>query len=151
MKGKFLTLLLLTAVTVSASAQKTLVDGLQHDVPGQGTVRIIRDARLDSLIGTSYDVTVNSQIKALGYRIQVYAGNNTREARSKALEAEEYIRQNFPGLPVYVAFKSPRWLCTAGDFLSYEEAFEQMRRIKAKSTYKGLLILPNQEINIPLY
>lgn len=150
MKGKVLSVLLLILALVPASAQKTLVDGLEKDIPGQGKVRVIRDARLDSLIGVSFDVTQASQIKATGYRVQAYAGNNTRDAHEQANKVRDYIHERFPELPVYVNFRSPRWLCTVGDFLYYEEAYEVMRQLKAKTPYKGLLILRNQEINLPL-
>lgn len=150
MRGKVLSVLFLFLALVPASAQKTLVDGLEKDVPGQGKVRVIRDERLDSLIGFSFDVTQASVIKATGYRIQAYAGNNTRDAREQATKVQAYIREHFPEYPVYVEFKSPRWLCTVGDFLYYEEANEVLRRLKAETSYKGLIILRNQEINLPL-
>ena len=62
----------------------------------------------------------------------------------------EALRTNYPDLPVYTGFKSPRWLCTVGDFLYYEEAYEVMRKLTKETPYKGIIILPNQEIQIPL-
>lgn len=144
--GLFL-LFLLSALSVVAQKQ-TFVEQLEEDVPGQGCINIECDARLDSLIGHCVEDTEAGQIKAIGYRIQVFAGNNTREARSKAQEAETYIKINYPEFPVYTVFKSPRWLCTVGDFLHYEEAYDVMRTLKKDTPYKGVIILRNQEINL---
>lgn len=143
-------LFVLLLLTVTAGAQQTLVDHLEREVPGKGIIKVDRDARLDSLIGTTMNYQAGTLVKATGYRIQVYAGNNTRHAKEQAQETEKFIRMNYPQLPVYTLFKSPRWLCTVGDFLYYEEAYEVMRKLKRETPYKGLIILRNQEINVYL-
>lgn len=146
--GLLLFLLLFTAL---AGAQDiTLVQVLERDVPGKGQIRIERDARLDSLIGTVSDVESGTKIKARGYRIQVFAGNNTRASKERANEADRYIRSKYPDLSVHTEFKNPRWLCTVGDFLYYEEAYETLRKLKKETPYKGMIILRNQEITVPL-
>jgi hypothetical protein len=141
---------ILLLITVSAGAQKTLVDNLERDEPGKGTIRVERDARLDSLIGSYFHVDSDDKIEVTGYRIQVYAGNNTRSARTQAGEVEKYLKSNYPQLSVYTVFKSPRWLCLVGDYLNYEEAYETMRLLKRETPYKGLIILRNQKILISL-
>lgn len=142
-------IVLASVFAMPAQAQKvTLVDLLEQDVPGEGKVTIEADARLDSLIG--YVSDSDTPLKAIGFRIQVFAGNNTRDARSSALQAESFIRENYPDLPVYTLFKSPRWLCVVGDFLTYEAAYEVMRQLKHDTPYKGMIILRNQEIKISL-
>lgn len=150
MRRLFLTLTLIAASLTVVAQSETYVDFLEKDIEGEGTVRVERDVRLDSLIGHPAQNILEEQMKAVGYRIQIYAGNNTRDARSKAQEAEAYIRENYPELPVYTLFKSPRWLCTAGDFLYYEEAYDVMRKLKKETPYKGVIILRNQEINVSL-
>ncbi|MBR4810386.1 MAG: SPOR domain-containing protein [Bacteroidaceae bacterium] len=145
--GFIVFLLLFTAL---ASAQTTLVQELERDVPGKGKIRVERDARLDNLIGVVSEAESGTKIKASGYRIQVFAGNNTRASKEKANEVDRYLRSNYPDLPVYTGFKSPRWLCTVGDFLYYEEAYEVMRKLKKETPYKGIIILRNQEISIEL-
>ena len=113
--GLLLFLLLFTAL---ASAQNTtLVQVLERDVPGKGQIRVESDARLDSLIGTVSEAESGTKIKAKGYRIQVFSGNNTRASKEKANEADRYIRDKYPDLPVHTEFKNPRWRCTVGDFL----------------------------------
>jgi len=141
-------LLLFTAL---ASAQeRTLVQELERDVPGKGQVRIESDVRLDSLIGTVSDAESGTKIKAKGYRVQVFSGNNTRQSKERANEVDKYIRSRYPDLPVHTEFKNPRWRCTVGDFLYYEEAYETLRKLKKETPYKGMIILRNQEITIPL-
>ena len=145
--GLLLFLLLFTAL---ASAQTTLVQELERDIPGKGQIRIQSDERLDSLIGTVSEAQSGTKIKARGYRIQVFAGNNTRASKERANEVDRYIRSKYPDLPVHTEFKNPRWLCTVGDFLYYEEAYETLRKLKKETPYKGIIILRNQEITIPL-
>ena len=145
--GLLLFLLLFTAL---ASAQTTLVQELERDIPGKGQIRVESDVRLDSLIGTVSEAQSGTKIKARGYRIQVFAGNNTRASKERANEVDRYIRSKYPDLPVHTEFKNPRWLCTVGDFLYYEEAYETLRKLKKETPYKGIIILRNQEITIPL-
>ena len=144
-------LLFLFLFTALASAQQTtLVQVLEREVPGKGTVRIESDARLDSLIGTVSEAESGTKIKAKGYRIQVFAGNNTRASKERANEVDRYIRSKYPDLPVHTEFKNPRWLCTVGDFLYYEEAYDVLRKLRKETPYKGMIILRNQDITIPL-
>ena len=148
-KVGILSILLLFTVLASAQ-QRTLVQDLERDIPGKGQIRIESDVRLDSLIGIVSEAQSGTKIKAIGYRIQVFAGNNTRASKEKANEVDKYLRAKYPDLPVYTGFKSPRWLCTVGDFLYYEEAYETMRKLKKETPYKGIIILRNQEIRVPL-
>lgn len=137
--------------TALASAQQTtLVQVLERDVPGKGTIRVESDIRLDSLIGTVSEAESGTKIKAKGYRIQVFAGNNTRASKERANEVDRYIRSKYPELPVHTEFKNPRWLCTVGDFLYYEEAYDVLRKLKKETPYKGMIILRNQDITVPL-
>ena len=136
--------------TALASAQTTLVQELERDIPGKGQIRVESDERLDSLIGTVSEAQSGTKIKARGYRIQVFAGNNTRASKERANEVDRYIRSKYPDLPVHTEFRNPRWLCTVGDFLYYEEAYETLRKLKKETPYKGIIILRNQEITIPL-
>lgn len=147
-EGLFLLLLLFTALT--SAQNRTLVQELERDVLGKGKITVEADVRLDSLIGVLSEAHAGDKIKATGYRIQVFAGNNTRSAKEQAIQVAEYIRSNYKDLPVYTDFKSPRWLCTVGDFLYYEEAYEVMRKLKKETPYKGIIILRNQTINVEL-
>ena len=75
--------------TLLSVAQNNIVKSLERNVPGQGKVNIHQDARIDALIGTEYTPTTTDEkkdIKAAGYRIQVYAGNNTRQVISQIFQ-----------------------------------------------------------------
>lgn len=150
MKKTGLIVFLLLFTVLASAQQTTLVQVLERDVPGRGTIRIESDVRLDSLIGTVSEAESGTKIKAKGYRIQVFAGNNTRASKERANEVDRYIRSKYPDLPVHTEFKNPRWLCTVGDFLYYEEAYDTMRKLKKETPYKGIIILRNQDITIPL-
>ena len=150
MKKTGLTVFLLLFTVLASAQQTTLVQVLERDVPGKGQVRIERDERLDSLIGVVSEAQSGTKIKAKGYRIQVFAGNNTRTSKERANEVDRYLRSKYPDLPVHTEFRNPRWLCTVGDFLYYEEAYETLRKLKKETPYKGIIILRNQDIIVPL-
>ena len=68
--------------------------------------------------------------KVTGYRVQVFAGGNSRNDRIKAEATGSEIKALFPGVPVYVHFYSPRWICRMGNYATYEEAYEVLTRVK---------------------
>ena len=140
------------SLTVSAQ-QKNIVDELQKTAVGQGTVTIHQDAGIAALLGSAYVKGDNSEepkvLKARGYRVQVYAGNNSRIARQEANDMAENIKKEFPDLSVYAFFQPPRWLCRVGDYRSIEEADASMRRLKATGKFKEVSIV-REQINIPL-
>ena len=88
-------------------------------------------------------------LRTSGYRVQVYAGNNTKRAKDEAYAVAAQVKDAFPELPVYAFFNSPRWLCRVGDFRSIEEADAVMRRLRATDVFKETAIVRDQ-INIPL-
>ena len=68
--------------------------------------------------------------KVNGYRVQVFAGGNSRNDRIKAERIGSEVKAQFPGVPVYVHFYSPRWICRMGNYRTYEEAHEVLTRVK---------------------
>lgn len=66
--------------------------------------------------------------KMAGYRVQVFAGGNSRRDRIKAERIGSEIKGLFPSEPVYVHFYSPRWICRMGNYRTYEEAHEVLER-----------------------
>ena len=138
---------------ISASAQVNIVDELQKERVGQGTVTVHQDAAISALLGSVYVKDVNETepkvLKSRGYRVQVYAGNNSRVARQEANDMAELIKTEFPELPVYAFFQPPRWLCRVGDYRSIEEADASMRRLRATGKFKEVSIV-REQINIPL-
>ena len=85
--------------------------------------------------------------KINGYRVQVFAGGNSRDARIKAERVGKEINALFPGEPVYVHFYSPRWICRMGNYRTYEEANERLRAVK-KLGYSSAIIVKGK-ITVP--
>jgi len=137
---------------LSASAQRNIVSELQKNKVGQGTVTIHQDARISAMLGNVYVKGTDAEpkvLKARGYRVQVYAGNNSRIARTEANEVADKVKQEFPEMSVYAYFQPPRWLCRVGDYRSIEEADAAMRRLKSTGKFKEVSIV-REQINIPI-
>ena len=148
---KKLSLLILSFVLIGASAQaQSIIKSLERTVPGQGKVTIHQDPRIEALLGVERSsIGEQKVIKTTGFRIQAYAGNNTRAAKNDAYGVAARVRQYFPELAVYTSFNPPRWICRVGDFRSIEEADAVMRKLKATGVFKEVSIVKDQ-INIPL-
>ena len=82
-------------------------------------------------------------VKVAGYRVQVFAGGNTRKDRVKAERIGSEIKSLFPGVPVYVHFYSPRWICRMGNYRTYEEAHAVLERVK-NNGYQSAIIVKGQ-------
>ncbi len=64
--------------------------------------------------------------KITGFRVQAFAGGNSRKDRQQAERVGDNIKSNFPDQPVYVHFYSPRWICRVGNYRTYEEAHQML-------------------------
>ncbi len=77
---------------------------------------------------------VETQKKAIqkitGYRVQAFAGGNSRKDRLTAESIRNNIKSQIPNVAVYVHFYSPRWICRVGNFRTYEEAHQMMVRLQ---------------------
>lgn len=78
--------------------------------------------------------------KVTGYRVQAFAGGNTRADKQRAQQIGDAIKMRYPDQPVYVHFYSPRWICRVGNFRSYAEAGRMLSAVK-KMGYKGATIV----------
>lgn len=150
---RYIIILFFLSLGLSAFAQQNIVESLQRNRVGEGTVTIHQDPKITGLIGTIHTKsTVGGEQKTLksrGYRVQVYAGNNSRIARNEANNMATKVKGEFPDMPVYAYFQPPRWLCRVGDFRSIEEADAAMRRLRATGIFKEVSIV-REQINIPL-
>ena len=86
--------------------------------------------------------------KVDGYRVQVFAGGNSRNDKIKAQRTGNDIKQSFPELPVYVHFYSPRWICRVGNFRTFEEANNILHQIQEMG-YKQACIVSGK-ITVPI-
>ena len=78
--------------------------------------------------------------KIVGYRVQAFSGGNSRLDRQKAEQASTAIKMKYPGQPVYVHFYSPHWICRVGNYRSFEEASEMLRKVKALGYHQACIV-----------
>ena len=129
---------------------------LQQKEVGKGTVRLHHDADIEALLfgrrqaaWTTKPLILNNaardtvvalsdsllmgfgrKVRINGYRVQVYAGGNSRDAKNRAYQMEAQVKNCFPDQPVYTRFVSPRWICHVGDFRTREEALELLQDMR---------------------
>ena len=78
--------------------------------------------------------------KVTGYRVQVFAGGNSRKDRLKAERTGDHIKSLFPDEPIYVHFYSPRWICRMGNYRTYEEAHEVLKKVKQMGYQSAIIV-----------
>ena len=89
---------------------------------------------------TSNRKKVMKGYKVDGYRVQVFAGGNSRNDRLKAERTGNEIKSLFPDVPVYVHFYSPRWICRMGNYRSYEEAHQVLSRVMSLGYQSAIIV-----------
>ena len=159
------------AVVAMPLAAQTYTEKLTRQVPGQGTVRIVQEAAITRLVngtpaanqqprpatpnagvqpahtqgtdGNSAEAEARPvrKMKANGYRIQVYAGGNSRESRKEAQRMAGKVKSYFSDLSVYTHFQSPRWICRVGDFRTIEEANQVLHELRETNQFDEALIV----------
>jgi hypothetical protein len=117
---------------------------LQAQEPSEGKLRIIQDARVDTLI-THYTKYNETYPGIEGWRIEIFfeAGNYSKKL---AMEAKAEFVQKHPEVPSYLIFQQPYYKVRVGDFRSKMEAEELLRSIE--SDYPQAFVVVD-EINFP--
>lgn len=87
-------------------------------------------AHVDTVTTNSGKKMVVGGTQVDGYRVQVYAGGNSREDKRTAQRIGAEVKALFPDQPVYVHFYSPRWICRVGNFRNQEEAAELLQSLR---------------------
>lgn len=131
--------------TGNLCAQENLVKRLETYTPGEGKVSIKQDPKIEALLGAK-STSGAEALKIPGYRVQVYAGGNSRSSKMEAERVASKVKQLFPDLQIYTLFIPPRWLCRVGDFRSVEEADAMMRRLRNAGGFKEVSIVKDQII-----
>lgn len=72
----------------------------------------------------------------IGYRVQIYSGNNSRGAREKAYAAGRMFKGSYTNIPVYVHFVTPHWTCSVGNFQNLEDARRFLAQIKSSGRFR---------------
>lgn len=158
------------------AAQETFTRHLTRYNAGEGRVILYQDAEIEALVNgittatnsaskantsatkpaskiiaktdtIAADSTFNiHRVRVNGYRIQVYAGGNNREAKSEAYRMAALVRSTFDDVQVYTHFVSPRWICRVGDFRTYEEATDMLRRMRETGKFREASIVKSKII-----
>lgn len=149
--GGVVTMLFLAPIVPAAKAQqeRNIIERLTKTKPGEGTVRIVQDARIAALIGqrgegNQIETDGGKQyIRSKGYRLQLYMGNNPKKSKTEVFNMEKAVKAVYPNISTYVTFNSPFWKLKVGDYKSWEEADRMLREFKEqhKSISKEVFII----------
>ena len=140
------------------SPQYSIFDALEkRPKPGGGGVIVHQSENVKRLVGTRIDsenvdlTSGKTYIKTMGYRIQVYSGNNQRTSKEEATSLQKKIKELFPGNEPYLDFIAPFWKLSVGDFPTFEEASIIKRDLhKAFPQRKNEIYIIESEIRLPL-
>lgn len=78
--------------------------------------------------------------KVTGYRVQAFAGGNSRADRQKAEQIGNAIKMRYPDQPVYVHFYSPRWICRVGNYRNLADAQSMLAKVRAMGYKQACLV-----------
>jgi hypothetical protein len=108
--------------------------------PGSGTLNIIQDPALDTLINR-YILNKQNQTKPNGFRILIYR-NSTLSARNESEKIYAEFTLLFPDIPCYRSFQEPNYyLVLVGNFRSKAYGMKQLLLIKKK--YSDAFFVPS--------
>lgn len=82
-----------------------------------------------------------------GYRVQAFAGGNSRKDRLEAESIGNKIKSNYPEVPVYVQFYSPRWICRIGNYRTYDEAHQMQLCLQEMGFTNALIVKGRITVN----
>ena len=123
----------------------------QKDKDEKNNLSTATNQDINSLTPDSIDTRkkVMKGYKVNGYRVQVFAGGNSRNDRIKAERIGSEIKALFPGEPIYVHFYSPRWICRMGNYRTYEEAHDVLTRVKSNGYDSAIIIKGKITVQYP--
>jgi len=139
MKSFFCISLFLIGIGNLITAQNpSIINDINSSKTGQGEVVIYQDEAIAGLLGAKSNSSgshehssgENGYVKARGYRIQVFSGNDQRRSKSEAEYRKRQISGSFPDMDVHISFQSPVWRVRAGNFVSMEEASQALKELK---------------------
>ena len=125
------------------NAQKTTAK-TNEATPATATTNV---QEKDSTINTFIPTPPRRMRKVTGYRVQAFAGGNTRADRQQAEQTANALRSLFPGEQIESHFYNPRWLCRVGNYTTYEEARRMLTEIRrlgysSATIVKGKISVP---------
>ena len=124
---------------------------------GEGRVAIHQSGELKQLVGTRIDsenvdvINGKTFLVTMGYRIQMYSGNNQRTSKDEAHSLQEKIKELHTDIPTYVIYNAPFWKLHIGDYRSFEEASFMLRELRnAFPQKKNEIYILEDNIRLPL-
>ena len=150
MKGQLICFFLLLG-TVFCFGQSSIVDEIEKDKFGKGKVTIYQDDHIKRMLGSVASGNGQQGLRAQGYRVLVFSGNNQRTSKNEALGRQGMIKNYDSEIATYVTYKSPFWRVRVGDFLSYEEALQLLKQLaKEFPSLAREMKVVREEVVIPL-
>lgn len=152
-KSLYIFLCLFSICSYSIAQSRSIVDDLNTIKAGQGKIVIYQDEGIRNLVGASLisNIAANTTaisnqlsttsdgtdapknfVRARGYRIQIYSGNDQKVARNEANSRKGAIQSAFPNMEVTVSYNSPVWRVRAGNFKTQEQASQALSELKAR-------------------
>lgn len=154
MKKTVYILFCLLSVCLYTNAQSaSIIDDLNTTKSGQGKIIIYQDEAIKNMVGRSIvshnvsttasnDLQLSSSkeaehssktyIRAKGYRIQVYAGNDQKRSKNEAQARRSEILSAYPNMEVSISYTSPVWKVKAGNFKTREQAVAALNEMKSQ-------------------
>src|SRR5690554_499453 len=134
-----MSLLTTTLFAQQTSPRNQILQELNSDQPGKGSVRVYEDERISGVLGrpmaptrpvyTSADGSTQ-YYKMRGFKIQAFSGNNQRTSRDEANRKQSLISNQYPQHETVVLFESPFWRLRVGNFQTRAEAEEVMQELR---------------------
>lgn len=136
------------SIGILAQSTTSVVEDLNTHKSGQGMVKVYVDDNVKPLLNgqdkseiqnpghtfidsTKKVVSPGTFVKQLGYRVQIFSGNDQRKSKNEAYYKQGLMRNMFPNVPTFVSFNAPFWKLRAGNYKTYGEAAHAMSEIKS--------------------
>ncbi len=137
-----------SGANTSAGQVKTAEKPIQHHTSATSAKAETNSPKTETSTTTEAEVrtadprpkVMGNSYKVNGYRVQAFAGSNTRADKQKAQRIGNAIKDIYPDEPVYVHFYSPRWICRIGNYRTYEEAHKMLLELRELG-YKQAIIV----------
>lgn len=127
-------------------AREAISNRPQHNVGTHASTSTNNDADDNDMNIPTVDMRkkmIRNGYKVTGYRVQAFAGRNSKADRIKAESVGNAIKMKYPDQPVYVHFYSPRWICRVGNYRTYGEAAKMLKLVKGMG-YSAATIVKGQ-------
>lgn len=126
--------LLFSGVAIAQNGQKTIVEDLNTPKRGQGQVKVYQDESIQNTVAVYSEEDPNAAtgyVKAKGYKIQVFSGNNQRQSKLEAESKLSQVKSAYPDLEATVTYNAPSWKLRVGNFTTREDAENVLKEMKS--------------------